>query len=207
MPKTRPAYPAEFRRQMVDLVRAGRDPIDLAREFEPSRQAIQNWVAEADRGKGHREARAHSAEVDTGSALESASQQGFRAVPDCNAVGHGSKPPALDPDRPRVFNEVSQQQAPCSAKFPNRPQKRGNPNPRYRLTDRALFLEVRIPVTAAGSGSATVNVNLPAGFTAASDCVLGGREFNNITNNDLVARVSSGNEGGQFLMPKAPIQA
>lgn len=25
MPKTRPAYPAEFRRQMVDLVRAGRD--------------------------------------------------------------------------------------------------------------------------------------------------------------------------------------
>ncbi len=32
MPKTRPAYPAEFRRQMVDLVRAGRDPTDLARE-------------------------------------------------------------------------------------------------------------------------------------------------------------------------------
>lgn len=57
MPKTRPAYPAEFRRQMVDLVRAGRDPTDLAREFEPSRQTIQNWVAEAQRGEGHREAK------------------------------------------------------------------------------------------------------------------------------------------------------
>ncbi|EHP72638.1 transposase IS3/IS911 family protein, partial [Methylorubrum extorquens DSM 13060] len=57
MPKTRPAYPAEFRRQMVDLVRAGRDPTELAREFEPSRQTIQNWVAEADRGEGRREAK------------------------------------------------------------------------------------------------------------------------------------------------------
>lgn len=35
MPKTRPAYPAEFRRQMVDLVRTGCDPTDLAREVEP----------------------------------------------------------------------------------------------------------------------------------------------------------------------------
>ncbi len=28
---------------MVELVRAGRDPTDLAREFEPSAQAIRNW--------------------------------------------------------------------------------------------------------------------------------------------------------------------
>lgn len=55
MPKTRPPYPAEFRRQMVDLVRAGRDPADLARQFEPSVQAIRNWVAEADRQEGRRE--------------------------------------------------------------------------------------------------------------------------------------------------------
>src|ERR1700712_7749 len=54
MPKTRPPYPAEFRRQMIDLVRAGRDPTDLAREFEPSAQAIRNWVAEADRSEGRR---------------------------------------------------------------------------------------------------------------------------------------------------------
>ena len=48
MPKTRPAYPAEFRRQMVELVPAVSDPTDLAREFEPSRQTIQNWGAEAE---------------------------------------------------------------------------------------------------------------------------------------------------------------
>ena len=45
MPKTRPPYSAEFRRQLVDLVRAGRDPTDLAREFEPSAQATRDWVA------------------------------------------------------------------------------------------------------------------------------------------------------------------
>ena len=32
--------------------RASRDPTDLARAFEPLRQTIQNWVAEADRGEG-----------------------------------------------------------------------------------------------------------------------------------------------------------
>jgi transposase-like protein len=47
MPRTRPPYPAEFRRQMAELVRAGRDPTDLAREFAPSAQAIRSGVAEA----------------------------------------------------------------------------------------------------------------------------------------------------------------
>jgi hypothetical protein len=31
MPRTRPPYSPEFRRQMVELVRAGRDPAELAR--------------------------------------------------------------------------------------------------------------------------------------------------------------------------------
>jgi transposase len=57
MAKTHPAYAPEFRRQMVELVRAGRDPADLAREFEPSSQAIRNWVAQADRQEGRREAK------------------------------------------------------------------------------------------------------------------------------------------------------
>ncbi len=39
-------------------------------------------------------ARAHSAEVDTGSVPGSASQQSLRAVRDCNAIGHGSRPVA-----------------------------------------------------------------------------------------------------------------
>jgi transposase len=55
MPKTRPPYSPEFRRQMVELVRAGRDPADLAREFEPSAQAIRNRVVQADRETGRRE--------------------------------------------------------------------------------------------------------------------------------------------------------
>lgn len=57
MPQTRPPYAPEFRRQMVELVRAGRDPTELAREFEPSAQAIRNWVAQAGRGEGRREAK------------------------------------------------------------------------------------------------------------------------------------------------------
>ena len=36
MPKTRAPYPAEFRAEMVRLVRAGRTPGELSREFEPS---------------------------------------------------------------------------------------------------------------------------------------------------------------------------
>src|SRR5712664_1829149 len=55
MPKTRPPYSPEFRRQMVDLVRAGRDPAELAREFEPTAQSISHWVAQADRQEGCRE--------------------------------------------------------------------------------------------------------------------------------------------------------
>lgn len=54
MPKSHPPYPAEFRRRMVELVRAGREPEELARQFEPSAQAIRNWVAQAARDDGHR---------------------------------------------------------------------------------------------------------------------------------------------------------
>ena len=44
MPKTRPPYSAEFRHRMVELVRAGRTPEELAQKFEPSAGAIRNWV-------------------------------------------------------------------------------------------------------------------------------------------------------------------
>ena len=55
MPVTRPPYPPEFRRQLVELVRAGRSPEELAREFEPSAQTIRNWVQQADRDEGRRD--------------------------------------------------------------------------------------------------------------------------------------------------------
>ncbi|MCY4371801.1 MAG: IS3 family transposase [bacterium] len=55
MPKTRRPYPAEFRAEMVRLVRAGRTPGGLSREFEPSDQTIRNWVNQADIDEGRRE--------------------------------------------------------------------------------------------------------------------------------------------------------
>jgi transposase len=48
-------YPPEFRRQMVELVRAGRSPEELAKEFEPSAQSIRVWVRQADIDQGRRD--------------------------------------------------------------------------------------------------------------------------------------------------------
>jgi transposase len=47
-------YTPEFRRQMVELVRAGRVPAQLAREFNLSAWTIGSWVRQAarDEGKG-----------------------------------------------------------------------------------------------------------------------------------------------------------
>ena len=55
MPRTRPPYAPEFRAQMVELVRAGRSPGELAREFEPAEYTIRKWVQQADRDEGRRE--------------------------------------------------------------------------------------------------------------------------------------------------------
>lgn len=54
MGKRRKRYPIEFREQIVRLVRSGRSPEELAREFEPSPQSIRNWVAQAERDEGTR---------------------------------------------------------------------------------------------------------------------------------------------------------
>jgi len=54
MGKTRTPYPAEFRAHMVELVKAGRTPQELAFEFEPTAQTIVNWCAQADRDAGVR---------------------------------------------------------------------------------------------------------------------------------------------------------
>lgn len=55
MGKHRTPYSAEFRAQLVELVKAGRSPKELAREFEPTAQTILNWVAQADRDAGVRQ--------------------------------------------------------------------------------------------------------------------------------------------------------
>ncbi len=49
MPKTHPPYPPEYRERVIELVRKGRSPEALAKEFEPSAQCVRNWVRQADR--------------------------------------------------------------------------------------------------------------------------------------------------------------
>ena len=55
MPRYRKPYPREFREKLVALVRQGRTPEELSREFEPTSHAIRKWVARADRDEGRRD--------------------------------------------------------------------------------------------------------------------------------------------------------
>ncbi len=55
MAKFRVPYPPEFWQEMVQLVRSGRTPGDLLREFEPTAQSIWNWVRQAERDRGARQ--------------------------------------------------------------------------------------------------------------------------------------------------------
>jgi len=43
VPRTRPAYPSEFRREAVELLRAGRSPGELAEALGVSEQTLRNW--------------------------------------------------------------------------------------------------------------------------------------------------------------------
>ncbi len=52
MLQTHTPYPAEFRQQMVELVRAGRTPAELSREFQVTAQTILNRVGQAARDAG-----------------------------------------------------------------------------------------------------------------------------------------------------------
>ena len=54
MGKTRSPYPQDFRDKMVELVRSGRTPTELARDYEPTAQTICNWAVQADRDAGLR---------------------------------------------------------------------------------------------------------------------------------------------------------
>lgn len=54
-PKERKTYPDEFKKKLIALVREGRTPEELSRQFEPSAQSIRNWVAQAERDEGKRQ--------------------------------------------------------------------------------------------------------------------------------------------------------
>jgi len=54
MPQTHPPYPPEYRRRIIELARVGRSVKELAREFEPSANAIRKWVKQAGLDEGLR---------------------------------------------------------------------------------------------------------------------------------------------------------
>jgi transposase len=43
VPRTRPAYPSEFRREAIELLRAGRTPAELSESLGVSQQTLRNW--------------------------------------------------------------------------------------------------------------------------------------------------------------------
>jgi len=51
-PKT--SYPPEFRRKIIDLLRAGRPARAVAQDFQPSRRTISNWCKQDDLDSGRR---------------------------------------------------------------------------------------------------------------------------------------------------------
>jgi len=62
MPRSRKPYPPEFREQILELVRVGRTPVELAQEFEPTGETIRNWIKQADIDAGKRQDGLTSAE-------------------------------------------------------------------------------------------------------------------------------------------------
>jgi transposase len=64
MPKTRPAYPEQFRREALELVRQGRLIPDVAGSLGVSPQSLRNWKRQDDRDRGARNDGLSSAERD-----------------------------------------------------------------------------------------------------------------------------------------------
>jgi transposase len=64
MGRGRAPYPPEFRRRIVELVRAGETAGQLAKRFEPSEETIRLWVKQADLDDGLREDGLTTAERD-----------------------------------------------------------------------------------------------------------------------------------------------
>jgi transposase len=55
MPRTRPAYPPEFRREAVELVRSSGRPLpQIADELGVSPQSLRNWVKQVQLDSGER---------------------------------------------------------------------------------------------------------------------------------------------------------
>ena len=55
MPRTRPPYPPEFRRQAIELLHSGVPIRQVAEELGVSQQTLRNWVRQGDIGAGRAE--------------------------------------------------------------------------------------------------------------------------------------------------------
>ncbi len=55
MPRTRPAYPKEFREEAVSLLLAGRTPQELSKSLGVSEQTLRNWRRQAQLDRGERD--------------------------------------------------------------------------------------------------------------------------------------------------------
>ena len=55
MPRTRPPYPPEFRRQAVELIRSGAPIKEAAADLGVSEQTLRNWVRRGDVDAGRAE--------------------------------------------------------------------------------------------------------------------------------------------------------
>jgi transposase len=62
MPKSKPPYPEEFRREAVELVRQGRAVPDVASSLGVSGQSLRNWVRQGQLDRQERDDGLTSAE-------------------------------------------------------------------------------------------------------------------------------------------------
>jgi transposase len=62
MPKSKPPYPEEFRREAVELVRQGRSIPDVAASLGTSGQSLRNWVRQEQLDRRERDDGLRSAE-------------------------------------------------------------------------------------------------------------------------------------------------
>ena len=104
MPKSHRPYPPAFRQRIIELVRKGRTPEELGRQFEPSAQAIRNWVRQADRDDGRRQDGLTTVEQDELRRLRLRDQAGYSDVITCRSL------------RPVCCSITSAPDTPCRAR-------------------------------------------------------------------------------------------